>query len=186
MVIDALYKNYFQKSKVLLYPLLGLKRGSVAVPEQTYIGWEGYIKPEDMKLITIYPNRTDAAYVTFEKNTLLKHNRLTDMVTLNDEQKLLTFDFSDLKDDWAYFINGKYSQMNVKLKRKIRDFFDKNSGNYVYVDSYLFPEKYFNLYADLLDAKVDLLKSVGELCSKPDLEKENLIAEVLDNSKILG
>ena len=25
----------------------------------------------------------------------------------------LSFDFSDLKDDWFYFINGKYSKMNL-------------------------------------------------------------------------
>jgi len=186
MVIDALYKNYFQKSKVLLYPLLGLKRGSAAIPEQTYISWEGYIRPEDMKLITIYPNRTDVVYLNFEANTLLKHNRLVDIVELNSAQKLLTFDFSDLSDDWNKFINGQYSKMNTTIKRKIRDHFDKNTGTYVYIDSYLFPEKYFSLYADLLGAPEDLLVQVGELCSKPDLEKENLIAEVLDNKKILG
>lgn len=186
MVIDALYKNYFQKSKVLLYPLLGIKRGCVAIPEQTYLSWQGYLTPEDMKLICIYPKRSDNAYINFENNTLIKHNRLCDVVELNDEQKLFTFDFSDLKDDWNKFINGQYSQINSELKRKIRDHFDKNTGNYVYIDSYLFPEKYFSLYAELLGTNVELLTSVGELCSKPDLEKENLVAEIFDSNKILG
>ena len=56
------------------------------------------------------------------------------------------------------------------------------------MESYLFPEKYFNMYANLLGTSEDFLKSVGELCSKPDLEKENLVAEVinLENKKILG
>jgi hypothetical protein len=78
--------------------------------------------------------------------------------------------------------------MDIKLKRKIRDFFEKNSGNYVYVDSYLFPEKYFQLYADLLGVNEDMLRSVGELCSPPNLDKENLVAEIvnLENKKILG
>lgn len=186
MSIDALYKSYFQKSRIFLYPLLDIRRGASVVPELTYVSWQGYLKPEDMKLILVYPKRTDVEFMNFRKHVLLNHSRTNDIVDLNESQLLVTFDFSDLKDDWTNFLEGKYSQMNVKLKRKIRDFFEKNSGNYVYVDSYLFPEKYFNLYADLLDANVDLLRSVGELCSKPDLEKENLIAEVLDNSKILG
>lgn len=186
MSINALYKSYFQKSRVFLYPLLDIRRGASVIPEQTYVSWQNYIKPEDTKLVAVYPKRDDVEYKNFEKHVLLKHSRVVDFIHLNNTQLIVTFDFSDLKDDWNNFLDGKYSQINVKLKRKIRDFFEKNSGNYVYVDSYLFPEKYFELYADLLGTKVDFLKSVGELCSKPDLDQENLIAEVLDNNKILG
>lgn len=188
MSINALYRDYFQKSKVLLYPLLGIKRGSVAVPEQTYLAWSEYLKPEDMKLIALYPVRTDNEYLMFEKNVLLKHNRVCDYVKLNESQAIFTFDFSDLKDDWHKFIDGQYSKLDGRLKRKIRDHFDKNTGTYTYIDSYLFPERYFSLYAELLDTKEDLLRSVGELCSKPDLEKETLLLKVenLENKKILG
>jgi hypothetical protein len=35
-------------------------------------------------------------------------------------------------------------------------------------------------YAELLEVPVDLLISVGELCDKPDLEKEKLLIEVVD------
>ena len=68
-----------------------------------------------------------------------------------------------------------------------KEFFDKRSGNYAYVSSYLFPEKHFETYAKLLDVEVSFLKSVGELCDKPDLEKEKLVMEVadLENLKIL-
>jgi hypothetical protein len=188
MAIDALYTSYFQKSKVLLYPLLGIKRGCPAIPEQTYLAWDGMITLEDMKMIMVYTKRTDAEFLNFEKNVLLKHSRMCDYVPLNDEQTLFTFEFSDLKSDWNKFINGKFSELNQDLKRKIRDHFDKNSSTYVYVDSYMFPEKYFALYADLLGTSESLLREVGELCSKPDLEKETLIAEVinLENKKILG
>jgi hypothetical protein len=188
MAIDALYTSYFQKSKVLMYPLLGIKRGCPAIPEQTYLAWDGMITLEDMKLIMVYTKRTDAEFLNFEKNVLLKHPRVCDYVPLNDEQLLFTFEFSDLKDDWNKFINGKFSELNQELKRKIRDHFDKNSSTYVYVDSYMFPEKYFALYADLLGTSESLLREVGELCSKPNLERETLIAEVinLENKKILG
>jgi len=188
MAIDALYRDYFQKSKVLLYPLLGIKRGCVAVPEQTYLSWSEHLTPEDMKLIALYPTRTDSEYLMFEKNTLLKHNRVCDFIKLNDTHTVVTFDFSDLKDDWHKFINGQYSKLDGRLKRKIRDHFDKNTGTYTYIDSYLFPERYFSLYAELLGTTEDILRSVGELCSKPDLEKETLLlkAENLENKKILG
>ena len=188
MAIDALYKDYFQKSKVLLYPLLGIKRGSVAIPEQTYLSWSNYIKPEDMKLIAIYPIRTDVEYLAFEKNILLKHNRLCDYIKVNNEQAVFTFDFSDLKDDWHKFLNGQFSELDSRIKRKIRDHFDKNTGTYTYIDSYLFPERYFSLYAELLGTTENILRSVGELCSKPDLERETLLLKVesLENKKILG
>lgn len=188
MEIDALYTSYFQKSKVLMYPLLGIKRGCPAIPEQTYLAWGSKITLEDMKFITVYAKRADIEYLNFEKNVLLKHPRICDYIVLNSEQVLFTFDFSDLKHDWNKFINGQFSKLNQELKRKIRDHFDKNSSTHVYVDSYMFPEKYFSLYAKLLGADEELLREVGELCSKPDLEKENLMAEVinLENREILG
>jgi len=54
--------------------------------------------------------------------------------------------------------------------------------------SYLYPEKFFSRYAELLGVEESLLKSVGELCTKPDLEKEMLMIEVadLENLKIIS
>jgi len=188
MAIDTLYRDYFQKSKVFLYPLLGIKRGSPASPDTSYVSWKGYLTTEDVKLILIYTERTDIEYINFEKNVLLKHPRVTDYVKLENGKTVFTFDFQDLKEDFDYFVQGKYSKMSKDVKRKILNHFEKYSGNYVYLETYLFPENYFSLYADLLAVKVDLLKEVGELCSPPDLEKENLVADVLDleNKKILG
>jgi hypothetical protein len=188
MAIDSLYKDYFQKSKVFLYPLLGIKRGSAAVPEQTYLSWEGYLRTEDMKLICVYEQRVDTEYKTFEKNVLLKNSRVTDYIEIENNKILVSFDFADLKEDWSNVLNGKYSQLNKDLKYKLLNHFDKYSGNRTYLETYLFPEKYFTLYADLLNTSESLLREVGELCSPPNLEKENLIAEVLDlqNKKILG
>lgn len=183
MALKSIYKKYFQKSKVFLYPLLGIKRGSSVIPIETYVIWKGYYSLEDMKLICVYDIRNDDEYKFFEKNILIKHNRLCDFVKINS-QAILTFDFSDLDNDWNHFVNGKYSKINIKLKQKILNFFDKYSGNYAYVHSYLIPEKYFSNYAELLDVEVEDLIKVGELCSKPDLEKENLILEPVDLNNI--
>jgi hypothetical protein len=180
MVIDALYRKYFQKSKIFLYPLLDIKRGTSVVPKDTYLSWNDTINSEDMKLVCVYYVRTDQEYLQFEKNVLLKHNRLIDLVKVDDETLVVTFNFSDLNDDWFNFLNGKYSKINTKIKSKILNFFDKKSGNYAYVESYLYPEKHFQTYANLLNVDVEMLKSVGELCNKPDLEKESLLLEVAD------
>ena len=187
MSINALYKEYFQKSKIFMYPLLGIKRGSPAVPNQTYIGWESEYAPEDAKLIAEYPVRTDDEYLKFEKTILLKHNRLVDYYMINDAAYFV-FDFSDLTDDWNKFRSGQYSKLSPNIKRKIHSYFDNHSANHVYMDSYLNPEKYFGIYSDLLNTSEDLLRSIGELCSKPDLEKETLTVkkENLQNTRILG
>jgi len=183
MALNSVYKKYFQKSKVFLYPILGIKRGTSVIPVETYIGWQGYYGSEDMKLICVYDIRTDEEYKNFEKNILLTHSRLCDFVKVNS-QAVLTFDFSDLGDDWAHFINGRYSKISLNLKQKILGFFDKYSGNYAYMHSYLLPEKYFSNYAELLNVDVSMLIEVGELCTKPDLGKETLIMEVADLGNI--
>ena len=91
---------------------------------------------------------------------------------------------SDLGDDWFHFINGKYSKISMNLKQKILTFFDKYSGNYAYMHSYLIPEKYFNNYAELLGVEPEMLIQVGELCTKPDIDKETLILEPADLDSI--
>ena len=179
MALNSVYRKYFQKSKVFLYPILGIKRGVSVVPIETYISWKGYCNSEDMKLICVYDVRTDDEYKHFEKNVLLNHNRLNDYVKV-DNQLVLTFDLSDLGDDWFHFINGKYSKISMNLKQKILNFFDKYSGNYAYMHSYLIPEKYFSNYAELLGVEPEMLIQVGELCTKPDMEKETLFLEPAD------
>lgn len=183
----ALYRKYFQKSKIFLYPLLDIKRGTSVVPIQTYIGWHNYYKPEDMKLIATYHVRKDQDFLKFDKNILLNHHRLTDYTKLNEETALYTFDFTDMERDWSLFMQGRYSEINKKTKLQIRNFFEKDSGNYMYVDSYLFPENYFEVYSELLGIAEERLRSVGELCPLPDLDKEILVAEPenLEKTKIL-
>lgn len=106
---------------MFLYPLLGIKRGVSVVPVETYFSWDGYYNSEDMKLICVYDVRKDDDYVLFEKNTLLKHNRLCDYIKVNS-QAILTFDFSDIEDDWFHLINGRYSKISLELKQKILGF----------------------------------------------------------------
>jgi hypothetical protein len=183
MVINALYKKYFQKSKIFAYPLLDIKRGTQIVPSETYFSWQDMFNPEDRKLICVY-DLDDPNFAQFEKNTLLKHTRLCHYSKLNNKQAVFVFDFSDLGSDWDHMINGHYSKISKEVKRKVVDFFDKHSGNYVYVTSYMFPEKFFSRYAELLKVSAQLLEEVGELCDKPDLEKEKLLIQVANFENI--
>jgi hypothetical protein len=183
MALTSIYRKYFQKSKVFIYPLLGIKRGLSVVPIETYVAWEGYYKPEDMKLICVYDFRVDEEYKKIEKNILLEHNRLFDYKKVKAEV-VIVFDFSDLNDDWFHFIYGRYSQLSTKTKQKILSFFDIHGGNYAYMHSYLIPEKYYANYSELLNVDTELLREVVELCNKPDLDKETLKLEIADLDNI--
>lgn len=187
MTLNALYRKYFQKSKIFMYPLLDIKRGSYAVPTETYVSWEGKYSSEDAKLVCVYHNDGSAEYVKFENNILMKNTRLCDYYKVDDTTSVFIFDFSDLETDWDHFINGRYSKINEKTKRKILNYFSKNSANHKYIESYLFPEKYRKNYADLLNVDLSLLEESQELCDKPDVQKENLLIKVtnLENIKIL-
>ena len=50
--MDAVYTEYFQKSKVFLYPLLNLKKGLDFVPIETYISWDGVYETSDYKVFS--------------------------------------------------------------------------------------------------------------------------------------
>lgn len=184
MIINSIYTKYFQKSKIFLYPLLGIKKGVSIVPDSTYIMWEGNYTSDDMKLICTYTNRTDKEFTDFEQNVLLKHNRLHDYVRATAEISIFVFDFSDEAADWNNLINGKYSRISIINKDTILNFFEKFSGNYIYIYGYLYPDNWFSRYAELLDVNESLLKDVGELCNKPDLDKENLVLVVTDLERI--
>jgi hypothetical protein len=184
MAINALYRKYFQKSKIFIYPLLGIKRGGPATPLETYLAWGDNYTTEDKKLVCVYENRQDIEYLKFEKEVLLKNNRLTDYIRVNDKTSVFIFDFSDLNENWYHIVDGKYSKVNLNLKRNILEYFDKFSGNYIYINSYLFPEKWFERYAEILNVPSTLLIEVGELCDKPDLEKENLQISVANLQKL--
>lgn len=187
MALNEIYRKYFQKSKIFLYPLLDIPRGAIALPSETYLSWEPKYTTEDAKLICVYETKMDPEYMLFESQQLIKHNRIVDYIKVNSSISVMIFDFSDLKDDWNYIVNGKYSLIEDHLKQKILRYFNNNSANHIYIQSYLFPDFFMDQYAEILNVPIELLRSVGELCSKPDLEKEKLLIGVgdLENIKIL-
>ena len=178
MTIKSLYRDYFQKSRVFLYPALEIKRGVSVTPIQTYLGWEGHYKPEDRKFICLYHLRDDEEYVKFEKTKLIGNKLFHDFIQVDEDKALYVFDYESLKEDWDKFITGKYSQMTAVHKKRIKNFYGIYSSNFAYVESFLHPEKYFSIYSEILEVDVDELRKVGELCSLPDLEQEILVMDI--------
>lgn len=177
MAIKDVYKSYFQKSKVFLYPALGIKKGSSIVPIQCYVTWEGKYTVQDQKLICTYYLRSDKEFKAFEAKNLFGNKLYSNFFQISDDVGVYVFDFKEFDKDIINFSNGKYSRLSVNLKKSIVKFYSQ-SDMYTHVHSYLYPKMYMNLYSDLLAVPKNLLEEVGELCDTPDLNKENLVAEV--------
>ena len=177
--LKDLYKIYFQKSKVFLYPILNIKRGHIFIPIETYVSWTDEIDITSGKLICLYQLKNTSEFKYFEEK-LLFNNRLFDSYyQINDNQIIYTFKIND--NDWKNFIAGKYSKLSDNLKKDIQKFYGKKTINSKYIDSFLYPNNYYDKYSKLLTTnKIDaqkmeeLLNTVGELCDPPNLKKEHL------------
>jgi hypothetical protein len=184
MYIKSLYTEYFQKSRVFFYPILDIRRGGNVTPLETYIAWKDVYTPEDCKFIVVYHIRDDEDYSEFESTKLLSNKLFDDYLESNDGNGIYVFDFEAYRQDWEYFLEGKYSKFSEIFKKKIFAFFKSHSGNFAHLDSYLNPEKHFERYAELLAVDVEVLKEVGELCDKPAFDKETFTMDVAELVKI--
>jgi hypothetical protein len=181
--MKQIYKSYFQKSKVFLYPLLGIRKGVRYVPIETYITWEeNEITPKNT-LICVYSIEegpaANKAFQAFAKSDLRK-NELYHSEYEIDDLKIFTFNLSFFKGDLKNFKNGEYSKFSIVTKKIIMEFFGSKGTISEYVESYLYPEKYYEIYSEILNIPISNLEDVKELCDKPDLKKENFKKEVLE------
>ena len=180
VVLKEMFTNYFQKSKIFMYPALKIKRGVSVTPIGTYCIWDGYYTKDDAKLSALYHLREDQEFKKFEAIKLFGNELYCDFKQLEDNLGVFVFDFSESRKDWDNFIKGKYSKLSVEHKTKILNWLGKNNINYGYVDSYLYPERYFDQYSKLLDEPIHNLKKVGELTCKPNFEKECLNEAIIN------
>lgn len=178
MSIKTVNPDYFQKSKLFLYPVLGIAKGKSVSLIETYISWNDKIKPTDCKLICLYYLRKDPEFINFEKVKLLNNKYFSDFYEIVEDKGVYIFDLNEYKDDWIYFLNGEYSKLSYKLKTQIINFQPRNTENYAYVNSFMYPEKYFGIYKNLLDVSIETLKHTGQLCDPPDFTKESLVADI--------
>lgn len=175
--ITDIYKGYFQKSKVFLYPILGSKHSDIK-PINTYITSN---KEHKYKLLCLFKLEDNIEFIEFEKKYLLNNKLFEDYIQITETEGLYIFDLSNYQEDFDSFLEGKYSRFSDKLKNRIKQYYGINSANYAFIETYLFPENFFALYARFLTVNQEdkpemfrLLTEVGELCSKPDLIKEHI------------
>ena len=183
-MVEKIYSKYFQKSRSFLYPALGIKRSSAFTPTGTYLSLQGVYEPEDCKLLCCFKQDESEEYKSFEEQ-MLTGNPLFVQKTQIEDYTAYVFDFDAYSRDWDAVILGRYSQISPVLKRAIKTFYGEATSEYEYIESYLFPEKYFEVYGKILDISIDTLKQIGELCDPADLEKETLKIPVehLENLK---
>ena len=174
------YTQYFQKSKIFLYPLLGISKGKEYVPIETYICWDKLYTVEDCKYICIYNAKKDKKYKLFEDNVLKHLDNYELSFSLSEDRHVYVFDYSEHKHDYEMFINGYYSKFSINCKNKILNYFGKVGKISSYIKSYLNPEEYHEVYAEALLVHVDLIREVYEICSIPDVEKETLFEKIPD------
>lgn len=167
-----MYKSYFQKSYTFLYPQLGFKRTRDPKPKDVYVHWPEQFPDSERKLVCVYEKTKDSEWIDFEREKLLKHHMLDYVVPLDDNKIAYVFDMNQISYDYDVFIAGKYSQFSKNAKKNLSDYYGIHTPEWVYIESFIFPKKYFKQYAELLDMSVASLQEVGELCNKYDLNKE--------------
>ena len=175
-MIDKIFPKYIQKSNFFLYPQLGFERGKRYKPVETYISVKNHIHPASCALICQYPHFDSAAFQKHIKLLKAHQNYFDQYVT--DDFIYIVFSLADVEVDFLKFIAGQYSKFSEPFKQKILDFFSQGDAVTEYVESYLYPELYYDEYAKILNIKELDLATAIELCDKPDLEKETLTLQL--------
>lgn len=170
--MNDLYRKYFQKSFTFLFPLLEFKKKSKYKPEQTYLVWEGVYNKDARKLICVYKREDSEEWKAFEREELVTHKMLDYCLPVDNDCVVYVFDFNIYKDDYDNFLEGKYSKISNYAKQLLNKYYGIHTPEWVFIESYLFPESYFDKYAQILGVNVKELIKVGELCDKHDTEKE--------------
>lgn len=172
-MISEIYKNKFQKSFTFLYPLLGFHKTKDIRPYKVYLcSPEHNIDFKDRKLICVYKKENTEKWKNFERSKLITHRMLDVCIPIDDQTVVYVFDFNHMSSDFDIFLEGRYSKLSKNAKKLLTDYYGVHTPEWVYIESFLFPAKYFKDYAKLLKVDESLLKEVGELCNKYDPKAE--------------
>jgi hypothetical protein len=182
--MKIVYTEYFQKSKVFLYPLLGLRKGLEYVPADTYICWDKLFDTKDYKLICVYETEKTVDFKNFELKHLKNHSLLDFYYDFGNKQAYV-FDMKTYKHDHMMFAKGHYSKISIGTKNKILQYFGSKGKASDYIESFLNPSGFHEVYAESLGVNVELIKEVYEVCSKPDIVKETLCEKIPEDLQFL-
>jgi hypothetical protein len=157
--MQKIVKNYFQKSRWFLYPILGHSTSSRLEPLETYVLNK-----------TVEENTLDDTYA--QEAELYKNPFFKTFSEIGDFS-IFVFSFkeTDHSRDFENFVAGKYSKFTEAAKSKILEYYAGTSDHELF-EGYLYPETAYKDVSYLLGEGIHILKSVVELCNIPDLEKE--------------
>ena len=170
--MDDVYTDYFQKSKVFLYPLLKLRKGLKYVPIQTYICWEHVYTSGEYKLLCEYNAKSGKKFEEFCDRYLNSHELFEKELDINENKHVFIFNLTPHKNDFIRFLQGKYSQFSLDTKITILDFFSSSGKMLSFIESFLSPDRAHEDYAKALGVDKEVIEEIYEVCSKPDIEKE--------------
>lgn len=168
-----LINNYFQKSRLLLYPLLDLGFDAPFKPVETYISYKNEVDVNRRVLICIYKPEYSKEYYDYRNNVLLTHEYFQKMVTSTDKNIIFFQLPLEHAKDFMNFLEGSYSQFSAIAKNKITDHYSHNEIAAVNIKSHIDPEEFHQYYADYLQVSLDLIVNNYETLTPPDLEKEH-------------
>jgi hypothetical protein len=189
--MSNVYTDYFQKSKVFLYPLLKFKKGMSYVPMQTYVCWGDVYTPDDYMLLCEYRAKTTNGFKIFYNNYLKKHELFFNHIDMGNNKHMFIFNLKDYKYDFDRFMLGKYSQFSLKSKMTILDFFNSPGTMLNFVTAFLSPDTAHLEYAKELNVDIKDIIKIYEVCSILNLKKEtfqdnNLLLDCLLNKNSIS
>lgn len=168
------YSKYFQKSRTFLYPVLGFKKDQKFTPVQTYLIWEEMVTLKDAKLICVYEDYDDLDWDDFLLHKIMNNVMFDEYYAVEEDMVAATFDLHLIRDDYHKVIEGRYSELSHKLKTKIREYYGHMSPEWAYIQSFLFPKNHITNYSKMLNVDKEHILVTGQLCDKPDFDKETL------------
>jgi len=176
-MIDKIHKTYIQKSTLFLYPQLRIPNVTRYKPLGTYTGLNKDIHPAAGALILMYKQFNSKSFYSFETKYLLSNEYFMNRFHSKDNY-VYVFNLSHLKSSYDKFLSGNYSRFSEEAKIPILDYYSKGDPMTEYIESYLYPELYYDEYSKALNMSEHDLHKVIELCDKPDLEKETLTLQL--------
>jgi hypothetical protein len=138
------------------------------------MSWKGVHSINECKFIIAYHLRDDKEFKDFEDLKLIGNPLFEDFFELENGDGAYVFNFNEYKSEFKKIIHGKYSKLSDQYKTKVLHFFKNHTTHHRYIESYVNPHFYFEEYEKLLNVPISILEKVGELCSLPDLKKEEL------------
>jgi hypothetical protein len=174
-MITKAYSKYFQKSKAFLFPLLGLPKFALTFEIETYLVLDNIVSLEDVNIVCKIKHNDSEDFFIYEKKYIDKSRYLVDKFENKElKETIYIFSLEDYREDYTNFLNGKYSKFSKDSKSIIKKYYTLYKNELDHFNSYLNPSDFLNLYTNLLNVDMDVLKEVGELCDKYDLNKETL------------